>query len=335
MPRLTAAAALPLTGSYAVPARQAASGLRAWADARDVELEIYDAGSADAGFAAAYRDLSGHVDLLFGPYGSGPTRAAVATLIDAPDVLWNHGGSALVEPRGRVIDVLSPAERYWAGAAEALRSDGVDLARVAVLSGRSHFGRTVAAGAVASLAAAGAAPLLELEFAANDAAAAADRVRAAGAEAVLAGGRIDDDLALGAALAGAPLSVGLVVCGIALAAERLGAAIEGWFGAVQWAPGGPPPPIPLPAGSDYPAAQALAAGLIAERVRELAGSGDPDAVWDAARRLRTRTFLGAYGVDERGRQVAGAPSLVRWRLVGGRLERTLVRAGEGGGTLRP
>ncbi len=138
-------------------------------------------------------------------------------------------------------------------------------------------------------------------------------------------GRIEDDLGLGRALAGAGVRVALVVCGIRRAADELGPAVRGWLGPAQWVParegGGPEPPVALAPDAEYPAAQALAAGLVAREALALAGSAAPDALWDAARSLETATFLGPFRVDGDGRQLAHAPVLVRWEEREGRLER--------------
>jgi ABC-type branched-subunit amino acid transport system substrate-binding protein len=319
-----AAAALSLSGRYGGPGRQAAAGLTAWARARGTRLEILDDRSEPAEAARHYRALARRADLLFGPYGSGAMRAVASALEGGPPVVWNHGGAAL-EPHGaRVVDVLGPAERYWAGLAPVLAEQEVPMTAVAVLHAESGFGRATAAGAVASLRAAGADPLLVAPFAESSAGAAAGRALAAGAACVVGCGRIEDDLALGRALADRPdrpEAVALVVCGVALAADRLGDAVLGWIGPAQWLVGGPAPPVALGRGADYPAAQALAAGLIAERALAAAGSADPDALWDAARALRTETFLGPFAVDEGGRQLAHAPLIVRWARAGGDLRR--------------
>ena len=150
------------------------------------------------------------------------------------------------------------------------------------------------------------------------------RAREAGARWLVGGGRAEDDLALARALAGTGLRAGLVVCGVALAGEELGDAVAGWIGPAQWAPGGPPPPVPLPPAADYPAAQAVAAGLLAERAVELAGSRRPDDLWDAARSLRAETFLGPFAVDGEGRQTAHSPLIVVWRGRGAGLRREVV-----------
>jgi len=314
MARLRAAAALALSGRYAGPGRQAAGGLAAWARQAGAGLEIEDAGSDPEETARRYVRLARRADVLFGPYGSGPTRAVAAGLASDRAVLWNHGGSAAPPAGGRLVSVIGPAERYWAGLADVLAADGRDLGRVAVLRAPTGFGRAVAAGAVASLAAAGHGPLVEDDFDESTAARAAEDALDAGAAAVVGCGRIEDDLALGRALAGAGVGVGLVVCGVSLAAHELGDAVAGWLGPATWWPDGPAPPVPLWPDADYPAAQALAAGLVAEEAVRAAGGAEPDALWEAARGLRTRTFLGPFAVDEEGRQVAHAPSIVRWTL---------------------
>lgn len=325
---LTAGAALPLTGRYARPARDAAAGLWAWAAAAGARLEVLDAGQDPAAAGRLTAALAGRVDLLFGPYGSGATRAAAEAMAGRREVVWNHGGAAAAPAGARVVSVLGPAESYWAGLPAVLGAAGVDLGRVAVLHAPTGFGRAVARGAGAALASAGSAPLAVAELTEAGAARAAADALAVGAAAVVGCGRIEDDLALGRALAGAPAAVGLVVCGVALAAEALGDAVEGWFGPAQWWPGGPVPPVSLPPGADYPAAQALAAGLVAAEALAAAGTSDPDALWDAARALRTRTFLGPFAVDAEGRQTAQAPALVRWARTGGELRRELAWAPE-------
>ncbi|MEQ9114076.1 MAG: ABC transporter substrate-binding protein [Miltoncostaeaceae bacterium] len=319
---LRAAAALSLTGRYAGPGSQAAEGLRAWAADRGVDLRVEDDRSDPDRTGGLYRRLAGECDLLFGPYGSGPTRAAARALAGSPAVMWNHGGAATEEGAARVVSVIGPAGRYWTGLAPVLAGAGVPLERVAILHAPTGFGRATADGAVASLATAGAEPLLLASFDEATAGAAAAEALAAGAAAVVGCGRIEDDLALGDALAGREVAVGLIVCGIALAPEHLGDAVAGWFGPAVWWPEGPEPPIALPSGVDYPAAQAMAAGLIAERALAVAGSADPEGLWAAALRLRTQTFLGPFAVDATGAQTGLAPRLVRWERSGGTLVRT-------------
>lgn len=321
---LRAVAALALSGRYAPMGRQAAAGLRAWAAAAGAALRVEDDRSEPARAAELTAALAAGADLVFGPYGSGPARAVARAMAGRPEVVWNHGGAEVPRTGARVVDVLGPAGSYWRGLPRALRALGEDPARVAVVRCPGDFGAAVAAGAERALAEAGAGgrPALALDPA--DPGACARAALAAGARTVVGGGRADDDLALARALAATPLRAGLVVCGVGLAAEELGDAVAGWFGPAQWAPGGPPPPVPLPAGAEYPAAQALAAGLLAERAIALAGSAAPDALWDAARALRRSTFLGPFAVDAEGRQTAHAPLIVVWRGAGAGLRREVL-----------
>lgn len=308
---LRAAAALPLTGRYGPLAMQAAHGLCAWAVQSGVRLTIEDCGDEPAEAARGAEAFAGHVDVLFGPYGSGAMRAVAEALAGRPVVIWNHGGAATDRTGAWIVDVLAPAERYWAGLADVLVTDGVDLERVAILHASGGFGQAVGAGAIASLHTADAEPLMVTTFDAASAAAGCAAALNAGATAIIGCGRFDDDIALGTALRGTDVAVGLVACGVVDAQQILGDAIVGWFGPSQWL-ADRDVPAALGADRDYPAAQAYACGLIAERAIAAAATVDASAVWDAARSLRTTTFFGQFAVDDEGRQVGHTPLLVQW-----------------------
>jgi hypothetical protein len=142
---------------------------------------------------------------------------------------------------------------------------------------------------------------------------------------------MDEEIAAGEALAGSGALGALVVCGVGAGPRALGEAVLGWLGPAQWVPGVHAAPPGLADDAEYPAAQAFAACLVAERAGDLAGSLDPDALWRAARLLRTRTPLGPFAVDERGRQVAHAPAIVTWERGPGGPVRRLVWSPEGPG----
>ncbi|MFN8123479.1 MAG: ABC transporter substrate-binding protein [Thermoleophilia bacterium] len=306
MTPLTAGAALPLTGRYAPMARDAAAGLRAWARHAGAALEIADCGEDPAAAARATLALAGR-DVLFGPYGSGAMRAVAEAFAGRPEVVWNHGGAAAPRTGARVVDVLAPAGRYWADLPALWAAHGVALDRVAVLAAPTGFGREVAGGAVAALAAAGHRPLVT----AACSAAGAQEARRAGAAAVVCCGRFEDDVAAVLALAGRVPAVACVAAGVEEARAALGDAVLGVVAPVQWDPARTPP-APLPPGAGYPAAQALAAGLLAQEALAAAGDATPGGLWDAARALRTSTFLGDFAVDAEGRQMAHRVRLVRW-----------------------
>lgn len=309
---MRAAAALPLTGRYRPMALDAAHGLRAWADANGVTLTIEDCGEAPQDAAGVALELAERADVLFGPYGSGAMRAVAEAFAGEPWVVWNHGGAAVTHGGARIVDVLGPADRYWDGLADVLIGIGAPLDRVAVLHADTGFGRTVASGATRSLAGRSAMPVLVAVFDEERAQGAAAAAIAAGARAVVGCGRFEDDVALGRALRGVDVAVGLVACGVRAVADSLGDAVAGWFGPCQWLREGAAPPVALDQDADYPAAQALAAGLLASQALARAGSADPAAVWRAARSLTTTTFLGPFAVDDTGRQLAHRPVIVRW-----------------------
>lgn len=308
MPR--AAAVLALTGRYGAFGRQAAEGLRAWADVRGIDLRIEDDHSDPAESARRTVAAAGRAEILFGPYGSGSGRAVAEAMSGRPEVVWNHGAAAVPRTGARMVDVLCPAASYWRGLPAALGLCAPQ-AGVAVVRAPGGFGAEVAAGAVAALAAAGRPPVLVRDLEPGGPEAAVEAALGAGAGWIAGGGHAEDDLALARAAAGR-CSVALVVCGVALAGEELGAAVAGSLGPAQWDGTPPPSPFRLPRGADYPAAQALAAALLAERALGLAGSSGPDALWDAARALRVATHIGPFVVDDDGRQVGHAPCVVRW-----------------------
>jgi len=310
--RVRAAAALALSGRYAFAGRDAANGLRHWAAHADVDLTIVDGTSDGERTAVRVAELAGGCELLFGPYGSGPMRAVQHALAGAPWVVWNHGAAAARPTTIRQIDVLAPAERYWAGLPQALSDAGADLGRIAILSGPSPFGRAVAAGLRDALASRRLTPLWDADVHPREVNAHVDRALRLGAEVIVGCGRREDDLALGAALRGRPVHVGLVLCGLEQAALDLGPALLGWFGPSQWPGDGPLPEFGLPPGAQYPAAQSAAAGIVAQRALIVAGSADPDALWQAATAITMQTHLGRFAVDGDGRQLEACPSIVRW-----------------------
>lgn len=301
--------------------RQAAAGLAAWAAAAGARLRIEDDRSDPATSAHLAGELARSADVLFGPYGSGPGRAVARQMAGRPEVVWNHGAAATDRTGARLVDVLGPAGSYWRGLPAAL---GSPLPPVALVRAPGGFGAAVADGAAAALAAAGAVPVATVLLAASTPAGAVARAARAGAAWVVSGGRMEDELALAREVAAAGLRAGLVVCGVARVLEAVGERVVGWLGPVQWDGERARLPVPLPAGADYPAAQALAAGLVAQRALALAGSADPDALWDAARALRTDTFLGPFAIDAQGRQTAHAPAIVRWEAAPGGPRRRVV-----------
>jgi ABC-type branched-subunit amino acid transport system substrate-binding protein len=148
---------------------------------------------------------------------------------------------------------------------------------------------------------------------------------------ILGVGTTEADLAFAQALRAHSVEarlIGLVAAPIERFREVLGADADGLCGPSQWEPtlGGTPDLGPTSAQfgtafrdrfglePDYPAAQAYAAGLIAARCADLAGSLENDALRRAAGTLDLTTFYGRFRLDRQtGRQVGHTMVVAQWQ----------------------
>jgi branched-chain amino acid transport system substrate-binding protein len=307
-----------------------------------LELLIDDDGSRRAGAADATERLivEDRVDLLFGPYGSVLTIAAAEVAERYGRVLWNHGGSSdAVATQGwrRVVTLLSPASRYFEPVLEAAIERAADLGRpfgrLALLHGAAGtFPAAVAAGARSRARGLG----LELVFDVpypdeSELPAVVRRLADRRPDLVLGVGTTEADLAFARAVTGRRLDsalVGLVAAPIQRFAEVLGGDADGFCGPSQWEPARRDRPDLGPTSArfaaafrarfgvepDYPAAQAYAAGLVAARCVETAGSFDDAALRGAADALDLTTFYGGFRLDPAsGEQVGHELVVVQWQ----------------------
>jgi ABC-type branched-subunit amino acid transport system substrate-binding protein len=83
--RPLAALVTPLSGPLARYGRAGAAALGLWAGEAGVELEVTDAHPSAAAAIAAAVGGRRRPDVVFGPYGSGPSVAAARA---SPCVLW-------------------------------------------------------------------------------------------------------------------------------------------------------------------------------------------------------------------------------------------------------
>ncbi|WP_250549538.1 ABC transporter substrate-binding protein [Pseudonocardia sp. H11422] len=299
-----------------------ATALRLWAQwASDrygpVELTVHDVHpDPAAAVRAAERDRP---DLLFGPYGSGPARA-VAGLTDR--LIWNHGGARADAPH--LVPILAPAGDYLVG---VLRL--VPGAAVVLRHGGTGFGRAVADGVVAEAARTGRPvdrALLSTELSAGGCDPAPD-----GPERLLlvAGGFAEERAAAEALLPGRWRAAAFVGAGVDEVLARIGDRREGLFGPAQWLPDtAPAHPDEGPSAAEftaayraatgadppYPAAQAVAAGVVAARCLRDAGGPTDDALLAAARALDCTTLFDRFRLDPAtGRQVGHRVLTVQWQ----------------------
>jgi hypothetical protein len=318
---LRVGACLSLTGRFARFGRQAARGLEAWQRlAANVVLEIEDDESSLARLAAMLPVVAGRCDILLGPYSTRLMKAAGPVAADSGWLLWNHGGSGDdVEGAhpGHVVSVLTPATRY---AEPFLRylAGSQPAAGLCVAHGKGPFGRQVAEGALAAAGQLGIRVLPGMPELAGS----------AGQWALLCAGSFEEDVETvrrARSLANPPD----VTCAVAAGVREFGQAVadaDGVFGVGQWFPGtsgrcelGPTEADFLAACAaipDYPAVQAAAAAVIAAHCARLAGGTGPEALWQAALGLRTRTLFGGFAIDPAGTQADHEATLVRWTADG-------------------
>jgi branched-chain amino acid transport system substrate-binding protein len=343
-------ASVSVSGRYALQGRQVLAGLGAWVEAVNageglrvhgagarapVRLVYYDDASSPARAAANAERLldADAVELLIGPYASDLTRAVLPVARRRGRVLWNHGGASddIHLEGGRAVGILTPVSRYFGGLLELARSLDPEAVRVALLHRRgSGFGRLAALGvrAVGSDAKFVTEVVTYSSLASNlpSVMASLERQRP---DVVISAGSFDDEVVLARALLESglrPKAVGLAAAAMQEFPQALGLGAEGFLGPSQWEPSlayvpdfGPSPDEATDgiraqgAPPDYPAAQAYAACLIAQRCLEEAGADD-ESLWRAACALDCGTFFGRFRIDPAtGLQVGHEVVLVQWR----------------------
>jgi branched-chain amino acid transport system substrate-binding protein len=343
-------ASVSVSGSYALQGRQVLAGLRAWVEVVNageglrvhgagakapVRLVYYDDASSPAKAAANAERLldADAVEVLIGPYASDLTRAVLPVARRRGRVLWNHGGASddIHVEGGRTVGILTPVSRYFGGLIELARSLDRDAARVTVLHRRgSSFGHLAALGvrAVASDAMF-VTDVITYSSLGSDLPRVMASLERQSPDVVISAGSFEDEVVLARALVESGLTVKAV--GLAAAAmqeflQALGTDAEGFLGPSQWEPRlayvpdfGPGPDEVTEgiraqgAPPDYPAAQAYAACLIAQRCLEEAGADD-ESLWRAACALDCATFFGRFHIDPAtGLQLGHEMVLVQWR----------------------
>jgi branched-chain amino acid transport system substrate-binding protein len=343
-------ASVSVSGSYALQGRQVLAGLGAWVEAVNsgeglrvhgaeakapVRLVYYDDASSPAKAAANAERLldADAVEVLIGPYATDLTRAVVPVARRRGRVLWNHGGASddIHVEGGRAVGILTPVSRYFGGLIELVRSLDPDAARIALLHRRgSGFGHLAALGVEdAASDAMFVTDVVTYSPLASDLPRVIASLQRQRPDLVISAGSFDDEVVLARVL----LESGLPVKAVSLAAaamqeflDALGTQAEGFLGPSQWEPSlayipdfGPGPDEASEgiraegAPPDYPAAQAYAACLIAQRCLEEAGADD-ESLWRAACALDCATFFGPFHIDPAtGLQVGHEVVLVQWR----------------------
>jgi len=329
-------ATISTSGRYSLQGRQALAGLQAWAKATNVEggvrisqlegmlpvtlIHYDDAGSPERAVANVERLISvDRVDVLIGPYASDLTRAVVRVARQHGKLLWNHGGASddIHRPGHGVVGILTPVSRYFAGLLELVRTVDADAKKAVFLCRRgSRFGRLATRGAQAVGRRAGfVVAALAYSSLPEDLPQLMANIRRQRPDLILSAGSFEDDCAI----ARESIAAGVRTKAFALTAaamrefrQTLGTGAEGILAPGQWDPDaryvvdfGPTPSQvaerirAMGSASDYPAAQAYAACLIAQHCLEKAGRADDEALWRAACALDCTTFFGRFRINPR------------------------------------
>ena len=343
-----------LTGQFSRQGVQALEGVAAWVrDANasggiyvgthggrlPVQLKHYDDQSV-AQTARAMTEkliLDDGVDLLLGPYSSVLTLAAAPVAEQFQRVLWNHGGASdrIYDQGFRwVVGILTPASSYLLGVIDLARERDPRARRLAILhSNRGSFPVAVASGVESYAAQQG----YQIAFkgkvhpSTTDFSLTLEQLEKSEPDIVLGVGRIQDDLLLARQMVQRRIrakAIALVAAGIGQFGEALGSSATGFMGPSQWEPGAAyaadygPSSQELaerhvafkPGGGDYALAQAYAAGLVAQRCTEEAGTLDNSVLREVVGRLEFTTFYGRFKLDQQtGCQLGRSVVIVQWQ----------------------
>ena len=351
---ISVGAVLSSSGRFAAQGEQARRGLILWAedvnaagglDVRDrggrrpLELIVYDdeSRSGPATARAARLIVEDRVDLLVGPYSSVLTLAVAPLAERHRKVLWNHGGASdALAGRGLrfVVNLPSPASRYFAVVLEMVKALDPAAGRVALLHGaRGTFAQAVSAGVEAHARDGGFEVVFNAPYPPSgaDFTSAVVEVTARQPDVILGVGPTEADLEFARQLKAHRVRarvLGLVAAPIQLFKQVLGPDAHGFVGPSQWEPGVRHRPAlgPTPAQfvahfrdrfgvePDYPAAQAYAVGLVAQKCVEGAGTLRDEPVREVANGLAVTTLYGDFKLDARtGAQVGHALVVVQWQ----------------------
>lgn len=332
MATLNALCVTPLSGPLARYGRAVVEGLRLWAEEAaelpppwsGVRLEVRDA-RPDPEKALA--DLGPRTNVLFGPYGSGPTiRVARAT----DRVVWNHGGatSRLRRPEfPNVVNVLSPASSYFEGTLHAVSDAWAGASTVVVFHSTTGFGTDVGRGAAVIAERLG----FDVSTRTFEPGASYEEAWAVpDADVLLVAGGFQDELRAAEVLLKRSWRVaGFVGAGTEEVLASLGPRREGLCGPAQWFPAAAPPAPDVGPGPGwfvrtylrrtgdeppYPAAQAFAAGLVYGRGLWTASEPRDQGVQHAVSNLDCTTLYGRFRLDpSTGLQVGHRVVAVQWQ----------------------
>lgn len=346
-----------LSGQFQAQGGQALAGVQAWANDVNrsggillqqggprsaVAVVHHDDGSEPDRVRRVTRQLitQDRVDILLGPYSSVLSLAAAQVAEDHQKLLWNQGGAAdSIHQKGYrwVVGTLTPASEYLTGLLPLVRRADPEAKTLGIVRAcPGEFPRAVSQRVAHTCKALGFQLKLLREYPPStvDFRNILEEVQGIRPDVLVAVGRIRNDLELARCLARRRPSlraVAVVAAPVQQFREVLGEEAEGFLGPSQWEEAcrypinyGPASEDVLaslrqygPYPVDYPAVQAYAACLVAQRCLETARTVEDRVLRTAAGRLDFSTFFGRFKIDpDTGRQIGHAAVLAQWQ--GGR-----------------
>jgi len=329
-----------LTGEYAAPGEDELGGAQMWASdvnergallGRKVEIVYYDDKSDAATSAQLYERLINEdkVDLLLGPYSSQLTLAAstVAEKYNFPMVATGAADGHIWE-RGykNIFGIDAPARDYMKLLVDS--AAGAGLKRIALIYADSAFPRNVAEG-VRDLAASN---NMEIVFDKSysqdttDFSAMLRQMKASNPDLLVGGTYLDDSIAIVRAAKQVQLSPKAIVLTVGPSLKEFGNALgpdaNGVMGVVSWIRS-----AHLPMARDFSyrykqkhghnpgahVAYGYGGGQVLEAAVRLAGKLDKDAVREQLLKMKFRSLLGHYDVDETGKQMGKSIYVLQWQ----------------------
>jgi branched-chain amino acid transport system substrate-binding protein len=322
--------AISQTGQYAEPAGRQVNSIKLWVDevnarggllGHKVALELLDDKSDVQTAIKLYEKLitEDKVDVLLAPYSSGITEAVanVNERYKMPFVAYGAAASPIWE-KGRkyIFNIVAVAEDYQKGAVFLAKQIGVK--RLAIIGQDSLFPRQVGKGAKDWAKKAGIEVVLDENYPPKqtDFTALLQKIRAAGAEAVISNSYFADSTAQLRQMRELNIDFKMysstVGPGLPNFAEQLGNTAEYVLGYSQWEP--LPQVLKLPGMKEfidtyekrfgekpnYHAGGAYGALQVTEAALKKVGSFDNEKLRDALASIEITTAFGRYKVDGKG-----------------------------------
>ena len=352
--RLKVGIPVSLSGQFQVQGRQALVGLQAWADdvngSGGVKMGFRAAGAQvsvihydDSSRPERAKQITGRlitqdrVDLLFGPYSGVLSRASAEVAESHHRLIWNQGGASddIYQQGYRcVVGILTPASQYLTGLLPLVREADRHATTVGLLrADPGTFPRMITTEVQQQADRLGFKVSYNRQYPSThtDFGHILKEIKETRPQVLVAVGRISNDLEFAQQLVKRRMrlrAVAVVAAPIQQFQEALGDDVEGFIGPSQWEPKvayphdyGPSLREVIASLSkrhrgqiDYPMAQAYAAGLVAQKCVEQAGTVEDQVLRETAGMLDFSTFYGRFRIDPTtGRQVGRSSLIVQWQ----------------------